>query len=283
MKNDNPIEAGIAALENISGLSITVIDNAGVFHTSKGRVIFRHSRQSHRKNPVCYIGFCKKCRTHCRYEMNALCEKRANPFVETCWKGISELIIPLQHNGIHYGILYAGSWRQENILLPEELPKKFYSAYKKLPLLPNDEKIEELKRILMVFAAGILSMLNELNAFDAVPDTRGNSIKNFIRDHAMEKIELADVAEHLNLSCSRTSFLIRNTLNKSFPELLNEERLQRVRTLLSTSNITLSEIAMKTGFTDEYYLSKMFKRQYNQPPGQYRKIYADQPDISKFK
>ena len=278
MEDISLIENSIRAFESISGLKITVVDNAGFFHTNKGSVIFNHFRQSHKKNLVCYIGFCKKCVAHCRYEMNAVCAKTQEAFVETCWKGISEIVVPLQQNGIHYGMLYAGPWRQKDILPPNGLPKKFYDAYECLPLLPDEYRIEELKTLLPVLAAGIIKVLNELNAFEAIPDTRGNRIKTFIRNHAVEKIELADLASHLGLSCSRTSFLIKDILNKTFPELLNEERLRRVETLLLTSNMTLAEIAGQTGVTDEYYLSKIFKKQNGQTPGQYRKLHKKHSD-----
>lgn len=214
--------------------------------------------------------------------MNEKCAKLQEPFVETCWKGVSEIVVPLRQNGIHYGMLDAGSWRQTKSLPPAGLPKKFYAAYKKLPLLSETENIEELKNILTVFSTGVLTLLKELNAFEAVPDTRGNQIMEFIKAHAVEKIELADVAAHLNLSCSRTSYLIRKTLNKSFPELLNNERLQRVKTLLTTSNMTLNELAAQTGFNDEYYLARMFKRQNGQTPGQYKKRHTHvTPNIIK--
>jgi AraC-like DNA-binding protein len=276
----NTIENSLVALEKALGLSITIVDNSGAFHTNQGFAIFDRARQSHRKNPVCGIGFCKKCRTHCRYAMNEKCAKYQEPFVETCWKGVSEIVVPLWLDGIHYGMLDAGSWRQAESLTPAGLPKKFYAAYKKLPLLP--ETVEELKSILTVFSTGTLTLLKELNAFEAVPDTRGNQIMEFVKAHAVEKIELANVAAHLNLSCSRTSYLIRKTLNKSFPELLNDERLQRVKTLLTTSNMTLNELAAQTGFNDEYYLARMFKRQNGQTPGQYKKRHTHvTPDIIK--
>ena len=278
MEKINTIENSLKALEKFLGLSISVIDNSGAFHTSQGLAVFEGERQSHKKNPVCGIGFSeKKCRSHCRFTMNEKCLKLQEPFVETCWKGVSEIIVPLWMDGIHYGMLDAGSWRKTESVPPTGLPKKFYTAYKKLSVLPEAEKLAELKNILTVFSTGILSLLKELNAFEAVPDTRGNQIMEFIKAHAVEKIELSDVAAHLNLSCSRTSYLIRNILNKSFPELLNEERLRRVKTLLTASNMTLSEIAVQTGFSDEYYLARMFKRESGQTPGQYRKYHTHAP------
>jgi len=271
MKEIN-IENSFVALENALNISITIIDNAGAFHTSQGLTVFSPKRQSHKKNSVCNIGFSdKKCRGHCRYELNEKCAKTQKPFVETCWKGVSEIVVPLWHDGIHYGMLYAGSWRHAESLPPSGLPKTFYSAYDKLPLMPPAEKIDAFKSILTVFAIGLLSFLKELNAFESVPNTRGNQMMEFIQNHAVEKITLADIAAHLNLSCSRTSYLLRNVLNKSFPELLQEERLRRVKTLLASSKMSLNAIAVQTGFTDEYYLAKVFKQHNNQTPGQYRK------------
>lgn len=274
MEKINIIENSIIVLEKALGLTITIVDNSGAFHTNQGLAIFARIRQSHTRIPTCGIGFCKKCRDHCRYAMNKKCEKSQKLFVEKCWKGINQIVVPLRQDGIHYGMLYAGSWRQPRCVPPAGLPKKYYRAYKKLPLLPAPEKIAELENILLVFVIGILGLLKELNAVETVPDTRGNRIIEFIKAHAVEKIELMDIAAHLNLSRSRTSYLISKTLNKSFPELLNEERLRRVKTLLTSSNMTLNEIAALTGFNDEYYLARMFKRQNEQTPGQYKKLHT---------
>ena len=278
MEKINTIENSLKTLEKFLGIRVSVIDNSGAFHTSQGLAVFDRERQSHKKNPVCSIGFSeKKCRSHCRFAMNEKSLKFQEPFVETCWKGVSEIIVPLLMDGIHYGTLDAGSWRKTESVPPAGLPKKFYTVYKKLPVLPEAEELEELKSILTVFSSGILVLLKELNAFEAVPDTRGNQIMEFIKAHAVEKIELSDVAAYLNLSRTRTSYLIHNILNKSFPELLNEERLRRVKTLLTSSNMTLSEIAAQTGFSDEYYLARMFKRENGQTPGQYRKCHTYVP------
>ena len=95
MERINTIEDSLAALENAIGVSITIIDNAGAFHTNQGSAIFNRKRQSHTKNQVCNIGFCKECRNHCRYAMNETCAKIQDSFVETCWKGITEIVVPL--------------------------------------------------------------------------------------------------------------------------------------------------------------------------------------------
>ena len=272
------LEENLKAFENLINLSITIVDNAGAFHTNRGMTVFSAWRQSHRKNKVCNIGFCKKCIEHCRHEMNSLCAKSKEPFLTKCWKGVYEIVVPLKHNNIHYGMFYLGAWRKPDTNLPDGLPKMFYKSYSKLPMLPEREVLEDLKKTAMVFAEGILKQLWEQHVFENVPDTRGNRIIGYIREHATEKIGLADVAAHLGLSNSRTSFLIRDILNKNFSEILNEERLRRVKALLVASDMPLHKIAHYTGLNDEYYLSKLFKRYNNLTPGQYRELHKQNID-----
>lgn len=108
------LEKTIQAAEELLNISITVIDNHGSFHTSTGMALFNLKRQSHAKNSICKIGFNQKCIQHCRYEMNSVFEKQIeHALVETCWKGITEIIIPFNLNGKHLGMLYAGSWRKK--------------------------------------------------------------------------------------------------------------------------------------------------------------------------
>ena len=115
----NAIETSIRALEQLLGISITVIDRDGVFHSPEGLSLLDYERQSHKKNLVCAHGFSNDaCITHCRHEMNAQGAEQACPFVHTCWKGVQEVVVPLIHGGIHFGSLFAGIWRRQGTTHP---------------------------------------------------------------------------------------------------------------------------------------------------------------------
>lgn len=60
MEKINTVENGILALENTLGLSITIIDNAGAFHTAAGIAIFNTIRQSHKKIGSVISAFLRK-------------------------------------------------------------------------------------------------------------------------------------------------------------------------------------------------------------------------------
>ena len=102
------LEEALAALERELALPVTVIDNAFFLNRKN---IFEHNRRSHRKNPACEAGFCERCVRHCRYAMNSRCGRESRPFLAVCWKGLAQIVAPLRHGNIHYGMLYLGLWR----------------------------------------------------------------------------------------------------------------------------------------------------------------------------
>lgn len=53
-------------------------------------------------------------------------------------------------------------------------------------------------------------------------------------------------------------------------DYIRNVRMKEAAELLLTTNLTAAEIAYKTGFEDQYYFSKSFKKYYGQPPSQYR-------------
>ncbi len=263
------LETSIAALEQELGVSVTLVDNQGVFHTPLGELLLSPWRQSHRKNQVCNLGFCERCIQHCRHDMNRKATAIGHPFIETCWKGIREIVVPLRQNGAHLGMLYAGSWQGEETP-PNDLPPDFAAAYAKLPPWDSDRG-QCLMAILQTVAVGLLHTLNEFNALEAPAHTRANRIATFIRECAATPVGLDDLAAHLGLSRSRTSFLLKEHFHKSFSRLLHEERIRRAKTLLAGSKDNLADIAKRVGFHDEYHFNRVFKRVAGLPPGQFRK------------
>lgn len=74
-------------------------------------------------------------------------------------------------------------------------------------------------------------------------------------------------------SMSENTFLrhFKKTCGKSPMRYIIELRLERVMQLLQETNLTLSEIAEKTGFNSVVRLSAVFKKYYNISPGRARR------------
>ena len=59
---------------------------------------------------------------------------------------------------------------------------------------------------------------------------------------------------------------------KGFTEYLNDYRLARAAEMLRATDLSLLEIAARSGFENFSYFNRMFKRKYGISPGKYRDI-----------
>lgn len=86
-------------------------------------------------------------------------------------------------------------------------------------------------------------------------------------------LTLESVAEKAGLSSSYFSRIFKQEMKISFTEYLNNIRITESKRLLRETDLKLSDIALKCGFTDQSYFTKTFKKFVNLSPGKYRSNY----------
>ncbi len=97
----------------------------------------------------------------------------------------------------------------------------------------------------------------------------------YIREHACDDITLPDLLAKIPIS--------RNQFYRRFSELLGHSpkteilrvRLDRVKRLLSETNLPLKQIATRAGFKYPEYLNAVFKERTGYTPGEYRKLHPN--------
>jgi LacI family transcriptional regulator len=92
----------------------------------------------------------------------------------------------------------------------------------------------------------------------------------FIRSHASDGIDVADVVQHVGISRTSLERRMQRRLGRSPLAEINRVRLQRVKQLLAETTYTLPEIADLSGFAYSEYMIAFFRRHTNQTPGEYR-------------
>jgi len=92
----------------------------------------------------------------------------------------------------------------------------------------------------------------------------------FIRDNACVAIGVRDVAAHVALSYSTLNRRFHSHLSRSIHDEITRVRLKRVCELLTTTEMTLPQIARVTGFVHHEYLGAVFKTEMGVTPGQFR-------------
>ena len=97
-------------------------------------------------------------------------------------------------------------------------------------------------------------------------------ILSYIEAHFSEPISVEKVAELTYYSKSHFMKFFKTYTGKGFTEYLNDYRLARAAEMLRATDLSLLEIAARSGFENLSYFNRMFKRKYGISPGKYRDI-----------
>jgi LacI family transcriptional regulator len=105
----------------------------------------------------------------------------------------------------------------------------------------------------------------------AIDDRHIAAALKHIREHACDGLDVESLLRAIPLS--------RSVLERRFSQILGispkaeilRVRLERVCRLLAESDLSLSEVAHKTGFEHPEYMSRLFKKKMGTTPGEFRK------------
>jgi len=91
-----------------------------------------------------------------------------------------------------------------------------------------------------------------------------------MREHFTKIASLGSIAQAIGISSDHLRHLFKTVRRKSLVRYLNELRIERAKTLLLHSNLTLKQIATLCGFKGEYYCSSVFHKLARAWPRHYR-------------
>jgi LacI family transcriptional regulator len=104
----------------------------------------------------------------------------------------------------------------------------------------------------------------------AVEDVHVAKAAQFIREHSLQGIDVGDVVAAVPLARRLLEKRFRSLIGRSLREEITRVQMQRVKDLLVGTDLSLAEIAARTGFRHVEYLTVVFKRELGQPPSVYR-------------
>ena len=154
--------------------------------------------------------------------------------------------------------------------------KKLLQKLQQLSVLQSRENVEFLTRNLL--SEIWLLLLEELqNA-----QLKGPSVKNqdriltmlaFIQENYRQKLTLQDIADAGAVSTRECLRCFQTAIQQSPVEYLLEYRVQAATKLLESTDLSVTEIAMQTGWGSSSYFAKMFHRLRGKTPNAHRKEY----------
>ncbi|WP_215176560.1 response regulator transcription factor [Paenibacillus albidus] len=97
------------------------------------------------------------------------------------------------------------------------------------------------------------------------------AIRSYIDEHYREELTIPLLANMFSVNGNYVSQLFKKETGRTFTEYLTTLRIEYACELLMNSDLTISEIAEKSGYSDYFYFSRLFKRSKGMSPSAYRR------------
>lgn len=97
-----------------------------------------------------------------------------------------------------------------------------------------------------------------------------NNVLDYINAHLNEKPDLDTLSQIANISPYHFHRIFKAVIGENLGEYVQRLRLEYVAGKLRTTNMTLEELAERTGYQTKQALSKAFKKHFNIPPSVYK-------------
>lgn len=141
-----------------------------------------------------------------------------------------------------------------------------YEAASLLDRLMRGEKVGRKERLLPPLDI----VTRQSSDVMAVADPVVSKSMQFIHQYACEGIKISDILRHVLVSRSVLQDRFRKTFECTIHDMILDVRIKRAKELLAQTELSLAEIARRSGFKHVEYLCEVFKKGTGWTPGQYR-------------
>ena len=201
-------------------------------------------------------------------------ERRGSTYIYKCRFGLCEAVSPLYNFGVLSGFLMMGQISESGISATDaeqrmrRFIKKAHASADVLLEIPSvrSDMISSYVKIMTICA----QYLTLSNFTETATPPREELAKKYINDNLSKKITLDDICRHIG--CSRSTLLtsFRKSSGITVNDYIVSARLVRARQLLLEGRMTIGEIALEVGFSDQSYFSKVFVLKYGVTPSEYK-------------
>lgn len=95
-------------------------------------------------------------------------------------------------------------------------------------------------------------------------------VLDYVEKHYTEKIQISQLGDIIHVCDDRLIRLFKEVTGETPIEYIMNLRIEAGIKLLSTTELSIADIAEKTGFGSDTYMTRVFKQKLNTTPGKYR-------------
>jgi AraC-like DNA-binding protein/ligand-binding sensor protein len=199
--------------------------------------------------------------------------------VKQCHAGVLEFTVPVFSENRLCGAVFLGPFRPsgkmklKGVIVQEVSMKLSSEARKVFMSLPEieDSKLEDMLGMTRLLSEKLGRAIASVNRDYVLGQGYADKIPYFINREFKNRISIANLAEFLALSTSRTSRLVKLHTGKTFPELLAQKRVEHAKFLLENSFFNMETVSRQCGFSEPAYFFRTFKKLQKVTPLEYRR------------
>ena len=237
--------------------------------------------------PICQIIRLDKCaREECHKCDVEACRKangRKTPYIYQCHAGLTEAIAPLYFGNIVIGYLLFGHIISYESV--EEAWKEIYGHCKRYDI-DKDKLYQcclEQKTIEEDYIDSSASILQAVASYlclerMVILKRKGLAVQvdEYISRHYLEDLDVETLCQHFNIGKTTLYKLAKENYGIGITDHIRNLKIEKAKKLLSEdSEMRVSEISIKCGFSDYNYFITLFKKKVGMPPQKYRLIHLD--------
>jgi AraC-like DNA-binding protein len=252
----------------INDLSIAMDVNMA-FYDSEQRPLYIPSSE----HTFCSMVQCRDGAQSCLHS-DALLLKKCNESRQVeqhlCHTGLCDLAMPIIIQNVVVGYIILGQIRTPDTAANP--PKRFEALtplYHKTPYFSYD-KLACIKDLLprILFSTAIkIDFENYIY-----------HITEYIEQNLHKKLNIAFICSKFHISKDSLYDSFRETFHCTVNEYISEQRLEKAKSLLATTNLPIYQITESIGFENATYFCHLFKTKLGISPSEYRKQHAKQKE-----
>lgn len=267
-------------IERTTGLHASFHDLIGITYIIREFSLTQEYRSHH--NPFCEArkrgDMFQKC-IRCKYVTNFMARKKRHDFCGVCYAGVWDFVSPVFFGDVFLGTLFVGGARGTT----DSRPDHDNALFGELPPMPTlkPEELGRLARAVSEFIGCCLrshgvspQFLDLLNRKKERLDARPvhwlvRMAIRFIEEHYNEQLSLSLIGRHLKVRPQYLCRIFSENQGVSLTQFIHRVRICRAKELLLTGRFNVTEVAMRVGFDDSSYFTRIFHKVEGKSPSDF--------------
>ncbi len=196
------------------------------------------------------------------------CKAREDIYIYHCHAGLLEAVMPLKRKDRIIGYIMFG--QITDIKEKNKLQIALTPFCQQHGIICGTESIKYKNKRQILAASKLLEICTDYILLKEMVDTENNQLadrlKQYIAENLGTKLEISDLCAYLEISRTKLYEIASESFGTGIASYIKTVRLEKAKTLLKETDLSIDEIATAVGFEDYNYFSRVFKKNYGISP-----------------